>query len=124
VKRILIIDDDDDARSAMRAALEGHYDIVEAPNGADGISQFDAQDPDLIICDIIMPDVDGLEAIQHFRRHSPQVPVVLVSGGGRIAAADYLRIGAAFGAQKCLAKPLRVRELQEVVSVLLGGPTG
>jgi DNA-binding response OmpR family regulator len=120
VKRILIIDDDDDVRTTISDALAEEYEVIEAANGADGIAQFDARNPDLVICDVIMPDVDGLEAVRYSCGHAPQTPVILVSGGGRIGAADYLRVGAALGARKCLAKPMEIRELREAVTALLG----
>ena len=119
MKKILIIDDDPASRQAIRSALAEWYQVVDASGGQDGIAQLESQLFDLVICDVIMPDIDGLEIVRHIRSRDANLPIVIISGGGRINSSDYLRIGVAFGAQKSLAKPIRVRELRHTVAALI-----
>lgn len=120
MKKILIIDDDPDSRQAIRSALAGCYQVADVNGGQDGIALLESQHFDLVICDIIMPDIDGLEIVQHIRKQHTDLPIVVISGGGRIESSDYLRVGVAFGAQRSLSKPLRVHELRRTVATLIG----
>jgi CheY-like chemotaxis protein len=78
---ILLVDDNAHGLTARRAVLEelGHK-IVTASNGADALELFSESKFDLVITDYKMPRMDGLELIKRLRKHSPQVPIVLVSG--------------------------------------------
>lgn len=122
-RRILVIDDDEATRDAIRAALAERYEVTTAEGGREALPIIDSGHFDLIICDIVMDEVDGLELVRHVRQRDADLPIIVISGGGRIDPSDYLRIGIAFGAQTSLAKPLRVEELRNAVARLLdAGP--
>jgi two-component system, chemotaxis family, chemotaxis protein CheY len=83
--RILIVDDEESIRKALRLTLsKAGYDVVEAADGAKGIEAIGAGDNplmvDVIICDIRMPKINGLEAIAFFRQQYPSVPVLVLTG--------------------------------------------
>lgn len=118
---ILIIDDDGDLRSTMRRILEkdGHR-VREAADGAEGISLFREQIPDLVITDLIMPEKEGIETIQELSAEAPDVPILAVSGGGAVGPGGPLMDAELLGATATLAKPFSVETLQEKVRSLLG----
>jgi two-component system, OmpR family, KDP operon response regulator KdpE len=77
--RILIIDDENQIRRMLKVALEAHnFEIAEAVNGQDGLNQAATYHPDLIILDLGLPDIDGIEVIQRLREWS-QIPVLILS---------------------------------------------
>jgi CheY-like chemotaxis protein len=114
--RILIIDDEDELRSMLRQMLEqaGH-EVTEAVNGAEGIQIYERDAPDLIITDIIMPEKEGVETIIALRRANPDLPIVAISGGGRLEATDFLSMAKKLGARHTLAKPFRRDQLLDAV---------
>ena len=122
IKRILVIDDDAATREAIRSALGQPYpyEVVVAGGGREALGLIDREAFDLVVCDIIMDEIDGIEVIRHIRERQADLPIIVISGGGRIDPSDYLRIGIAFGAQKCMTKPLRVSELRDAVATLVG----
>src|SRR5213594_1000137 len=83
--RVLIVDDEDVVRKVLRASLtEAGYEVVEAEHGGKGIEKIGSDDNplmvDVIICDIRMPKINGLEAIAFFRQQYPSVPVLVLTG--------------------------------------------
>jgi serine phosphatase RsbU (regulator of sigma subunit) len=97
---LLIIDDDDVVRASLAAYLEDSgFHVLQATNGLQGLEVFLAESPDLVICDLRMPQVDGLELIRRIHALQVETPVIVVSGAGvmndavealRLGAADYL----------------------------------
>ena len=82
--RILVVDDDDSIRFLLRAVLELRgYDVIEAENGYEGLLRYQAEPTDLVITDMQMPVMDGLELIMELQRTFPWVKVVAISGGRR-----------------------------------------
>lgn len=82
--KILIIDDEQDVRDAIRMQLESaNYNVLEAENGEDAIkilrSENNMVNVGVILCDIRMPKVNGLECIQFFRQEAPGIPIVVVT---------------------------------------------
>ncbi len=114
--RILIIDDEDELRSMLRQMLEqaGH-EVTEAVNGAEGIQLYEQDTHDLIITDIIMPEKEGVETIIALRRADPDLPIIAISGGGRLEATDFLTMTKKLGARRTLSKPFRRDQLLEAV---------
>jgi sigma-B regulation protein RsbU (phosphoserine phosphatase) len=97
---LLLIDDDDVVRESLAAYLDDSgFSVLQASNGLLGLQVFEQQQPDLVICDLRMPQVGGLELIRQVTERSPQTPVIVLSGAGvmndavealRLGAADYL----------------------------------
>lgn len=94
---LLVVEDERAVRDSFVAYLEDSgYRVLEAVNGADGLAIFTAQQPDLVICDLRMPDLDGLQLLQRIIAQSEHTPVIVVSGAGLITdVVDALRLGAA-----------------------------
>jgi two-component system chemotaxis response regulator CheY len=83
--RVMIVDDEDNVRKVLRLTLvKAGYDVVEADHGGEGIEAIGSDDNmlmlDVILCDIRMPKVNGLEAIAFFQQQYPSVPVIVVTG--------------------------------------------
>ena len=93
---ILTIDDEEHIRSSFRLYLEDHdFDVIEAGNGREGLNVFRLEQPDLVLCDLRMPEMDGLEVLQTIKAESPDTPIVVVSGTGIIGdAIEAIRRGA------------------------------
>jgi two-component system nitrogen regulation response regulator NtrX len=93
---ILVIDDEEAIRSSLRMILEHEgYRFMGAGSGKEGLEQVAASEPDLILLDIKMPRMDGLEVLSRLRDKHPSVPVVMVSAHGTIATAvEAIRTGA------------------------------
>lgn len=102
--KLLIIDDDEVVRASLAAYLEDSgFTVLQAANGLQGLEVFELQRPDLVICDLRMPQVDGLELIRRINVVDTEVPVIVVSGAGVMSdAVEALRLGAA----DYLIKPL------------------
>ncbi len=94
--KILTIDDDDLVRESIVIYLEDcGYDVYEASTGEEGIDQFRKIQPDLVLCDLRMPGMDGLQALKIMTKESPETPVIVISGAGLINdAVEALRLGA------------------------------
>ena len=95
-KKILVIDDEVYIRDSVIGFLEDFgFEVIEAENGRIGIEQFENQHPDLILCDLRMPVMDGLEVLAHVREKDENTPIIIVSGAGNIAdTVEALRLGA------------------------------
>ncbi|SDH57575.1 Serine phosphatase RsbU, regulator of sigma subunit [Pseudomonas benzenivorans] len=97
---LLIIDDDEVVRASLAAYLEDSgFNVLQAGNGLEGLDVFQREHPDVVICDLRMPQVDGLELIRRINALQVETPVIVVSGAGvmndavealRLGAADYL----------------------------------
>src|SRR5215471_13095472 len=85
--RILVIDDDSLVRATARAILEsaGHA-VTSAADGNLGLNQCIKEPFDLVLCDIFMPNKDGIETIRQLRRSCPGLPIIAMSGGPTIAS--------------------------------------
>lgn len=117
---ILVIDDDDLVRKTIVFALTaaGH-EVLEAANGIEGVELFKSRSVDLTICDIIMPEKEGLDTIMTLRRVNPQAKIIAVSGGGRVGNLDFLPHATKLGAMEALAKPFAPRHLLQLVEKCL-----
>ena len=93
---ILTIDDEENIRDSFRLFLEDFdYTVVEACNGREGLEVFQRENPDLVLCDLRMPEMDGLEVLEHIKQLSPDTPIIVVSGTGVIGdAIEAIRRGA------------------------------
>lgn len=115
--RILVVDDEADVRKSVRLVLtKAGYEVREAEDGEKAITQIRSNDNpfkvSLIICDIHMPKVNGMEAIAYFRQEFPSVPVIVLTGEPEIAGATHLF---KLGIVDYLEKPISPEKLTQVV---------
>jgi two-component system chemotaxis response regulator CheY len=120
VKSILIVEDSATTRSLIRAVIEeiGDFNIVEAPTGFDALKLFPQQEFDLVVTDINMPDINGLELI-NFVKNNPSykhIPLIIVTTERR---EEDRKRGMALGASAYVTKPFKAPELQEIVRKVL-----
>ncbi len=96
MKRILIIDDENSIRRTLRDILENEgYAIDDAPDGSEGLKLVKTNHYDVVLCDIKMPKMDGLEVLEKILALNSDIPVVMISGHGNIdTAVDAIRKGA------------------------------
>jgi CheY-like chemotaxis protein len=124
--RILLVDDDRAIRATVDLLLTraGHH-VVAAADGREGIAKIEAGSFDLLIVDIFMPGMDGLETIQQVHRRRPQLPVLVISGlifrSASSPPPDFLSMATKLGAVQSLRKPFRPSELMAAVDVCLNG---
>jgi len=110
--KVLIIDDDPALLRLMSMAFNAAgFTTVAADNGRSGISLARTQRPDLVVTDIVMPDIEGIGAIRAIKGASRPPKVIAISGAGRGRGADYLAWARHLGADGVLAKPFRMTEL-------------
>jgi DNA-binding NtrC family response regulator len=121
VPRILIVDDDAEILSFMADALDGQgYDVRSLQNSANASAVLGEERFDLIVTDVVMPVVHGLEILETAKRRSPTARVVFVTGHPEQAI---VREGLEKGVVSVLEKPFSLVEFQSVVSHALGKNT-
>lgn len=98
--------------------LAGH-EVTVATNGRSALQILEAGAFDLVLTDIVMPEMEGLELIRTIRKQSPAPKIISMSGGGRGAADDYLELAKRFGAARTVEKPFNVNDLTAVVDEVL-----
>jgi DNA-binding response OmpR family regulator len=119
---ILVVDDEQDVAEAIQAVLEhAGFAVVVANSAAAGLEAVEAREFDVVVTDMIMPKVNGLELIRNLRRRHPRVRVIAISGGGSFgplslkpdAISTHAFIAAArdAGAELVLTKPFDMEEL-------------
>lgn len=113
--KVLIIDDDAALLRLMSMAFKAAgYQTVAADNGRAGIVMAGAHRPDLVVTDIVMPDVEGIGCIRAIKQGARPPKVIAISGAGRARGADYLSWARHLGADDVLAKPFRMSELMKM----------
>jgi len=110
--KILIIEDDVPVRKMLADyLLQKGYGTIQAGDGSLGLDLFNAESPNLVLLDLRLPGIDGLDVLQHIRRNSPDVPVIIISGKGSMKdAIAALRTGAA----DYITKPITDLEVLEI----------
>jgi two-component system chemotaxis response regulator CheY len=116
--RVLIVDDEADVRKVVRMTLQkAGYDVLEAENGEKAIETINAGENrlllDILICDIRMPKINGVEAIAYFRANYPRVPVIVLTG---FPDADMATSMLRQGVVDYLVKPVEGEKLRESVA--------
>ena len=117
--RILVVDDERPVREAMALLLKQEgYRVVAAECGHTAVSAIEAFTFDLVIVDIFMPGMTGLETIDILRRDAPEVPVIVMSGypaGSGATGTDFFREAVDRGATCCLRKPFTREQLIDAI---------
>jgi two-component system nitrogen regulation response regulator NtrX len=120
---ILLIDDDEALRNVTAEILiQAGYTVDDAPDGKSGLELFRPGYHDLIITDIAMPDMDGLELIMGLARATPKPRIIAISGDSQFSESVYLPTARQLGVQRTIGKPIRAEELLTTVASVLAGP--
>ena len=120
MSKILLVDDDPSFRKATaRSLVKSGYEVVECENGEDALRALNQSKPDLVVTDIVMPDMEGIELIMALRKKAPDIKVIAISGGGRNEPTQYLTTAKMMGASASIAKPFEPDVLvSEIVRLL------
>lgn len=111
-KKILIVDDDEAiCKMLVRLLSRYGYETSVANNGNEGLKKCAVVNFDLIITDIIMPDMEGIEFIITLKRKYPEINVIAMSGGGYLAPQEYLDTAKDFGVIDTFTKPFNIKTL-------------
>lgn len=124
--RILLIDDDDGVREMLRSMIEqlGHT-AVDARNGEEGLGLIRPVAPDLVITDLVMPGMNGIEVVQRLREQQPDLKIIAMSGDARPGSGVSLHAAREAGAAAALSKPFTFDHLADMIRDLLpAAPAG
>ncbi|HVF89433.1 MAG TPA: response regulator [Blastocatellia bacterium] len=119
--KILVVEDSDDAREALTKLLElDNFTVIAAGDGLKGVSAARAEHPDLIITDINMPHLSGIEMIKMLRKEDDfrTVPIVVITAYGQSVSMQALEVGA----DSVMTKPFEYDRLTDTVERLLSNP--
>lgn len=123
--RVLIIEDDDYVQNMLKQTLErAGYEVAAAANGAEGLKLYESNQQvaapfEVVITDLIMPEMEGIETITMLRKQNPDVKVIAISGGGRNRPEDYLFLAEKLGADRTFSKPVDRKAMLDAVAELV-----
>jgi CheY-like chemotaxis protein len=131
MQNILVIDDEPDVRDAVKRVLDrAGYSVRTVDNATDALVELKRVATDVVITDIIMPKIDGVQAIESIRKAFPSVRIIAISGGGNfgistyqptaITTTAYLASAEVAGAHLALTKPFESGDLIQAVEKVLG----
>ena len=116
-RKILVIDDDKDLREVMAELLEkAGYLAISAANGADGVRINERENPDIIVLDLCMHGMDGIETLRRIREQDREVGVIILTANG---SSETVREAVGLSASEYLSKPFENRELIGLIGDLL-----
>jgi DNA-binding response OmpR family regulator len=114
------MDDDEPITRMLRKVLESRgHEVYTASNGREGMRLFGSAPVDLVISDILMPEMDGIETLKELLHRNPSLKLIAVSGGGTRLKMDILKVARILGASATFEKPYNLRELMARVDELL-----
>jgi two-component system nitrogen regulation response regulator NtrX len=108
-KQILVVDDEERIRQSLNGILKDEgYEVVESKDGAQALKQLESDPPDLVLLDIWMPGMDGMEVLERMKGQVPNLPVIMISGHGNIELAVK---AVKLGAYDFIEKPLSLEKV-------------
>jgi two-component system response regulator (stage 0 sporulation protein F) len=116
--KILVIDDEIGPRESMRILFKDNYEVTVANSGEEGIQTFKKDPPDLVILDLKMPGMGGIETLQKIKAVNPKTKVIILTGYGSPEATQQAQ---ELGATLCLNKPFDIFEIRQIVSEKIHG---
>lgn len=124
MSRVLVVEDHAPMRAVMAAVLEGMgHEVFQAGNGREALKVQEEAGAELMLTDLFMPEMEGLETIRRMRQLYPSLRIMAVSGGSsRGDAGDYLEMAQKFGAVAALRKPFTIKEMTDALTALGFGP--
>jgi len=119
-KPVLIVEDDDGLRGALAACLRvAGFPVRAAADERAALKCFAEERPAAVVSDLILPQGEGLNTLQAMRKSAPDVPIIVMSGGGWFAANDLLGLASSLGADAAISKPFEPAALIDMVRTLL-----
>jgi signal transduction histidine kinase/ligand-binding sensor domain-containing protein/DNA-binding response OmpR family regulator len=108
--KILVIEDEDEVREFVCGQLDGHFNVIAAKNGSEGLEIAEKEQPDLIVCDVMMPGIDGFEVTRRLKEDflSSHIPIILLTAH---SSEEYQLEGIRSGADSYIVKPFSVKYL-------------
>lgn len=118
-KKILVVDDAVFMRTTVQNTLKkaGYTELVEAGNGAQAVEQFNKEHPDLVVMDITMPEMDGIQALKGIKAIDPNAAVIMCSAMGQQAMVIE---AIQSGAKDFIVKPFQAERVLEAVKKVVG----
>lgn len=114
--RILVVDDEQDIRDVTCLLLaKSGYEAVSFEGGQAALDAMEKEPYDLVLTDMLMPEMDGVELITEIRRRDPEQVIVAMSGGGHAPKESYLQIAKLYGVQGIIPKPYNRDKLVEAL---------
>lgn len=116
MKKILLVDDEANIRFIYSEELKDEgYDIIAASNGEEGLCRFENESPDLVILDIHMPDMNGIDVLRRMKTQNPSIPVILSS-----AFPEFKQDLGAWASEEYVVKSSDLQQLKDAVHRQLG----
>ena len=113
---ILVVDDELGPRESLKLILTPTYEVITANDGREGLAKFETAQPDMVVSDIRMPNMTGIELMKAIKARSPETPFVLITGYGTLESAqEAVRVGAF----DYISKPYNVQEIRKVAAKAL-----
>jgi YesN/AraC family two-component response regulator len=120
MKTILIVDDDPKMLELLKHYLrKEEVSALTASDGEEGLSLFNGTSVDLVIIDIFMPNMDGIQTILEIKQKQKDCKILVISGGGEFTGLEYLKQAKALGANEALVKPFTQDDFLNTVRVML-----
>lgn len=117
--KILVVDDNEEFLGLLKITLESAgFDVVTAGDGEQAQNVFREFMPGIVVTDIVMPEIDGIELLLSLRKINPEMKIVAMSGGNSGYGDSYLNMAGKLGANAVLNKPFKMRELVSIVNDL------
>jgi DNA-binding NtrC family response regulator len=111
--RVLLVDDEAEFVSALAERLEMRgFDAQTATSGEEALEKINASPPDVVLLDVLMPGMNGLEVLKRIKASHPQIQVILLTGRGSWDGIQGIREGA----YDCLMKPIQIEELMQIMA--------
>ncbi len=120
--KVFLIEDDEILRNILSRVLrkQGHA-VFEFDGGEGIVKNVIDLNPDVIITDILLPKKDGIQVISSVRKVFPELPIIAISGGGKVGNIEYLELALKLGANEAIAKPIMnskfIKTFEEVVAL-------
>jgi CheY-like chemotaxis protein len=117
MKTILVAEDEESNFELVRIVLQKRYNLLRAHNGIEAVTMYEEDKPDLILMDIRMPEMDGLDATRIIKEVNQDVPIIALSA---FAFPENIREAKAAGCNDFMAKPFKVEDLIELIKHYIG----
>lgn len=120
MKRVLIVDDEAQMRGLLEDLLEDDFEVTTASNGAEAMQRLQEGGTELVITDLVMPTMNGIDLVMAVRKQYPALKIIAISGGGGISGRfDYLPVANLVGAARVIRKPFALADMRTAVREVL-----